>query len=231
MRSTHPSHPPTDRLRFWLVALLVFAAVAAGLWLLWERRPRLSEAEVREAVYTTIQREAPESFYVTGWLDLTATTTAAGRTVLLPGILDLGVSRTSTTVRVPARASYGVDVSRLEPGMIRLVGDSLVVVTLPGVELYSVEPNLSELRVRTDRGWVRLPGGVDPDRVERRALARVERALRRQAAEHLRTSVQPRVNTARALERLLVPVLEATGMEEPRFEFRLGRGVVIEPER
>lgn len=234
MHTTPPPHPTRSRAPWLLVLFLVLALAAVAavvVWLLWERRPRLSEEQIREAVYTRIQREAPQSFLVTGYLDVAATTTSTSRTVLLPGVLDLGVSRTRATVRVPARVAYGVDVRELTPEMIELEGDSLVVVTLPGIEVYSVAPNLSELRVRTDRGWVPIPGRVDPDVIERRALARAQQAMRRQAVEHLRTSVQPRVNTARAMERLLVPVLTAVGMEQPRLEFRLGRGVVIEAER
>lgn len=217
--------------RLWPLFLILPLIALAATWWVWQKRPRVSEEDVRSAIVTTIQRESPAAFLVSGQLDLTATVRSTSRTVLLPGLLDIGVSRTATTVRVPARVSYGIDVRRIRPQSIRLVGDSLVIVTIPPVQVHAVAPNLADLEVRTDRGWIRVPGAPSERRIEQRALRQVQAALRQQAEAHLKSSVQPRVNTARALERMLLPVLNATGLDDPRIEFRIGAGVVVEGER
>ena len=47
---------------------------------------------------------------------------------------------------------------------------------------------------------------------------------------HLRDSVQPRINTALALEKLLGPLLRSAGLSDVHFRFRIGGGVVSEEE-
>lgn len=189
--------------------------------------PELTESDVRSALVTTIQRESSQAFLVTGRLELTARTRVENTRTVLPGILDLGLGTTRATVRVPGRVSYGFEADSLRPDMIRMLEDGTVEVELPALAVYSVEADLSELEVETERGWARL-GSVE-DQVERRALAIVEPAMRRQAISHLRTSYQSRVNAARALQRLLTPALRGLGMEEPRFRFVLGGDIVVEP--
>lgn len=214
--------------RFWILLALAAVVVAAGLYAaLRLERPRLSEAEVRDALYTAIQRESPEAFLVTGRLDLVANTQVENTRVLLPGIvgLDLGTSRAS--VRVPGRVSYGFPADSLRPEMFRVLQDGTVEVRIPALAVYSVEPDLAAMEVETQRGWARL--GSTEEAVERRAIAIVEAAMRRQAMAHLRDSYQSRVNAAEALERLLTPVLRGLGMEDPRFRFVLGGSLVVEP--
>ncbi|MBZ0089539.1 MAG: hypothetical protein K8H90_04090, partial [Thermoanaerobaculia bacterium] len=75
----------------------------------------LTEQQVRTTVISTIQTEVPERFLVTGSIEMGATTTSERTTQLLPGILNLEVGRTTVTVRVPGRASYGVDLRDLKP--------------------------------------------------------------------------------------------------------------------
>lgn len=189
--------------------------------------PRLTGADVRDALFTTIQREAPEAFLVTGRLELTATTRVENSKTLLPGLLDLDLGTTRATVRVPGRVSYGFPVDSLRPEMVTLREDGIIEVELPALSIYSVEPRLSALEVETVRGWARL--GSEEDAVERRAVAIVERAMRQQARAHLRTSYQSRINTARAMERMLTPALKGLGMESPRFRFRIADDLVVEP--
>lgn len=211
-----------------ILVLAILALLAAVLVVVLRiEPPRLTESQVREALFTQIQREAPEAFLVTGRLELVATTEVENTKVLLPGLvgLDLGTSR--ARVRVPGVVSYGFEVDSLRPAMIRMLEDGSIEVELPPLAVYSVEPRLSALEVETERGWARL--GSTEDDMERRALAIVQGAMRRQALAHLRTSYQSRINAARALERVLAPALRGLGMEDPRFRFRLGEDIVVEP--
>ncbi|HEX6306864.1 MAG TPA: DUF4230 domain-containing protein [Longimicrobiales bacterium] len=197
-----------------------------GLYL-WSNRPRLSHTEVRDLVYSTIQRESPESFLVTGSIEVTATTRVANTRTLLPGIVDLDLGTTSATVRVPGRVSYGFDLRELTPEMIRIAGDTLIEVAVPEPVIYSVEPNLEQMEVETQRGWARMSTRT-AEAVRDRAVGLVQRTLRAQGEAHLRNSAQPRINTADALYHMLRPVLVAAGISEPQLRFRIGR-MTIEP--
>ena len=50
----------------------------------------------------------------------------------------------------------------------------------------------------------------------------------RQAQAHVRSSMQPHMNSAEALKRMLTPALHATGMETPVYRFRLGERIITE---
>ena len=212
--------PATSRRRAWVIgaavaltALLVLVAWLAGLP---GRLLRPSATEIRGALYTAIQRETPETFLVTGAVDLSATTRVANTRRLLPGLLNLNLGTTSATVRMPGRVSYGVDLSRIEPEDIEVGEAGEVRVTVPAPTIWSVEPVLAEMEVETDVGWARLDAsGRD---VEQEAIRMMERALRAQGVRHLHDSDQPRRNTARALERAFGPPLEAAGVADPRIE-------------
>lgn len=209
-----------------IVAVLALVAVA-GLYWLSRSAPRLTEQEMRDALFTTIQREAPEAFLVTGRLELTATTRVENSKVVLPGLIGLNLGTTRATVRVPGRVSYGFEVDSLKPEMVRMREDGVIEIELPPLAVYSVEADLGRLEVETVRGWARA--GSREEEVERRALTIVEGAMRRQALSHLRTSYQSRINAARAMERLLRPALRGLGMEDPQFHFRLGEDLVVQP--
>lgn len=191
-----------------------------GLYL-WSSRPRLSETDIRDVVYATIQRESPESFLITGALEVTATTRVANTRTLLPGVVGIDLGTTSATVRVPGRVSYGFDVRQLTPAMIRVHEDDVIEVTVPEPVIYSVEPNLEQMEVETQRGWLRLSRRTVED-VRGRAIRLVQQALRAQGVAHLRASSQPRINTADALYEMLHPVLIAAGVEDPQIRFRIG---------
>lgn len=207
------------------VVLLLALGVAVGLW--W-KAPGLTEEEVQRAVVTTIQREVPASFFVTGVIEATATTTVRNTKYLLPDLLGLNLGTTQATVRMPGRISYGFDAAVLRPEMIRLGDDDVVEVTLPELRIHAVEPDLSAMEVQTTVGWARLHSSSG-QRVEQQAMEHVQRGLRRQGQDHLQRSTQPRLNTARALEKLLTPVLQAAGMAEPRFRFQIGPHLVLTP--
>lgn len=214
--------------RHWL-ALLLLALLGAGALLvdrLQRAVPRLSEREVRESVVATLRREADTSFVVTGYLDVVVTTRAEDTRVLLPNLLDIRLGTTTATVRVPGRVSYGFDLSELDPETIRLVGDT-VEVKVPELSVYSAEPQLAELEVETTTGWLRRP--VTAQEAERRAVQHLTHALRTQGEAHLSDALQPRINTARTLERLLAPTLRAQGIAAPRVRIRIGDDLAIEP--
>ncbi|MDX1673723.1 MAG: DUF4230 domain-containing protein [Longimicrobiales bacterium] len=203
---------------------LALVAIAAALLL---RGPRLTEQQVRETIFSSIEEEHPEAFLVTGRLDLTVTTRIEDSRVLLPGLVGLDLGTARATVRVPGRVSYGFPADALRPEMVRLLDDGTIEIDLPGLSVYSAEPDLAAMEVETERGWARLPG-VRED-VERQAVAIIEGALRRQGAAHLSASHQPGINSARALQRLLSPALQGLGMDRPSFRFRLGDDLVVEP--
>ena len=220
-----PAHEPRRSVPLAHIAVIVATGMlllisTVGLYL-WSSRPRLSQTDIRDAVYSTIQRESPASFLVTGALEVTATTRVANTRTLFPGIVDIDLGTTSATVRVPGRVSYGFDVRELSPAMIRVLEGDTIEVAVPEPVIYSVEPNLEQMDVETQRGWLRLSQRTT-EQVRGRAIQLVQQALRAQGEAHLRGSSQPRINTADALYEMLRPVLIAAGMEDPQIRFRIG---------
>lgn len=209
-----------------VVVILLLGAVGLALW---NARPRLSETEIRDVVYSTIQREAPASFLVTGYIEVTTVTRVANTRTLLPGIIGLDMGTTTATVRVPGRISYGFDVRGIEPSMIRVAAGDTIEVDVPAPSLYSVEPNLAQMEIETRRGWARLSEGTMDD-VRGRAIELVQQTMREQGNRHLSGSQQPSLNTANALHDMLRPVLVAAGIEDPHIRFRVGRSITIEPD-
>jgi hypothetical protein len=211
------------------IVLLIAAAVAlvAGALLLIPRlqAPRVTERVTAEAIHAAIQREADTTFVVTGYLEVVATVRSQDTRVLLPDFLNLPLGTTRATVRVPGRVSYGFDISQLTVEMIRVDGDT-VEVEVPPVTIYSTEPDLSRLEVETTTGWARRP--VTAQEAERRAVQLLSSGLQQQGEAHLARSAQPRVNTARALRRMLDPVITGLGMERPHVRVNLGAGLVLE---
>ena len=216
------------RVARWALGIALLTIVAALLFLAGRgsRLPRVTEEDVRSAITATVQREARESFLVTGRLDLVASASVENNKVFLPDLLDLSVGRASSTVRAPGRVWYGFDVRAITPDMIRLVNDSTIRVELPPLRVQAVEPQLDRMEIDTDVSWSRSDQ-VGRD-VERRALVLVQAALRAQGTAHLRDSTQPRVNTAEALRHMLEPTVRALGIERPNFEFDLAPGIRME---
>ena len=210
-----------------LVAVLVLVAFGLAL-VLWWMRPTLTEEQVRRSVITTIQAEAPASFYVTGTLDITATATVANTKYLFPELLRFDLGTTRATVRLPGRVAYGFDASQLHPDDIRFDEAGLIEVALPELRVFSVEPQLDSMEVQTDVGWARTYARSG-QRVTQRATVFAQEALRKQGTSYLASATQPRVHTAEALQTLLTPVLQAAGVSAPRFRFRIGPHLVMEP--
>lgn len=174
--------------------------------------PKLSEEALRQSVLTTIQREAPAQFYVTGTLDLSTTSVSRSKKVLLPSVLAIDLGTTVSSVSIPGRASYGFDVNALRAEDIDLIGDSVVEITLPALTIHAVEPDLTKMEAITEAGWARMESRSGK-RMERRSLEATIPAMREQAKAHVATAMQPRVNTEIAMEKLLRPVLVAIGLE------------------
>ena len=216
----------------------VILTVAVALW--WSQRPT---ATVQRTVLTTMQEEAPASFLVTGTLELHATVRIDSSEYVTPDWLTFALSQAQpsmlaylkgsaqTEAAVPGRVSYGFDVQTLKRSMIRVEDDGVVAVDVPPLVIHSIEPSLSKLKVRsTTEGWMRVFASEVPADVRSRAVAGVSEALRQQAQAHLDSTTQPRVNTARALKKMLTPPLRAAGLDEPRFRIRVGDHLSLTPE-
>lgn len=174
--------------------------------------PQISEETLRQSVLTAIQREAPAQFYVTGVLDLTTTTISKSQKTLLPTVLGIDMGTTTSSVSMPGRASYGFDVNALRAEDIDLIGDSVIEITLPALAVHAVEPDLTKMQTITQAGWARMESRSGK-RMERKSLEAAIPAMREQAQSHIATSIQPRANTQLAMEKLLRPVLAATGLK------------------
>ena len=208
------------------VAAVVVLAVTIFLAGRGSRLPPISEDQVRSAITATVQREARQSFLVTGRLDIVATTTIENNKIFLPRLLHLNIGTARSTVRAPGRVYYGFDVRRLTPDMIRLVDDSTIHVELPPIQVQAIEPVLDRMEIDTDVAWSR--SDETGREIERRAIAHLQAALRTQGHAHLRDSTQPRVNTAEALRHMLEPTVRALGIERPNFRFDLAPGIRME---
>lgn len=68
------------------------------------------------------------------------------------------------------------------------------------------------------------------DTIRAEALSAVESAFRDQAQRRLEAATQPRVHTARALEAMLRPALQAAGLSSPRFRIHVGDRRTLQPE-
>jgi hypothetical protein len=214
----------------WRIAVPGIALILAGaiVFLVWRFRPHLTDQEVDGIVTVAIQREAKAAFLVTGYLDVNAQARVENTLRLLPGILNLPVGTTTTSVRAPGRVAYGFEVASITPDHITLRKDGVIEVIVPRPMVYSVSRDLDKLEIETTVGWTRLAGD-SREEVQSRALALLQDNMRRQAVQHVRTSKQPDINSADAMYSLLRPVLTAAGLRNPTFRFRIGEDMVIEP--
>ena len=196
------------------------------------RLPTVSEEQVRSAIAATVQREARQSFLVTGRLDVVATTSIENNRIFLPSLLRLNTGTARSTVRAPGRVYYGFDVRELTPDMIRMVDDSTIHVQLPPLRILAVEPQLERMEIDTDVSWTR--SDETGRQVERRAIGHIQAALRAQGSAHLRDSSQPRVNTAEAVRVMLGLVDRAEAMFNHALqldpESREAVSALVEPE-
>lgn len=216
--------PSTRNLVRLALAIGIVAALAIAAYRQFWSAPTVTETEVREMIHTSIEREARESFLVTGYLDVTTTAIVDNTRILFPDILDLRLGTTRATVRAPGRVSYGFDIADFPREMIHVEGETIWI-QIPRLQVYSAEPDLTALDVQTDVGWARLPASARS--AELAAIGELNDALRQQGEAHLASAIQPRVNTARALEQLLVPILQSAGIQSPQLRFEVGEGVSI----
>ena len=207
-----------------LGALLVVVVLAVA-WL-YVGSARVTEQQVQTAVLTTLQREAPQEFLVTG--ELTSSATATGRSRRIIRALDIPIGQTRVRVEIPGRMTYGFDLGDLGPEDIRFDPEGIVEVRLPRLQVQAVEAILEDATVDVQAaGTDRLGTEAVRSTVER-SFREVRPALRRQAEGHLADADQPRINTARALQRMLSTPLEAAGVVAPRFRFLLAPGDTLE---
>ena len=211
----------------WRIAISFALVLFMVLGFLFVLRPRLrmSAEDLEQRVIATIQQEAPRSFLVTGSIDVTATVTVENAKTLLPGILDVELGTARAIVQVPGRAYYGFDVREFDDSRISVRGDTVEIV-VPQPKLLSVDSNLEELRVWSDKGWLR--SSASRTSAERRATRLIDGALARQAAAHVAGATQPKINTAEAIRKAVTPVLKAAGIEDPVFQFRLSERLLLE---
>lgn len=194
-----------------VVAVSVLAVIIIiGLAVL---RPSVTESEVRTVVVDTFLREQPESFLITGTITFTTSVISESSKTLLPGVLNLDLGTTVATVRAPGRAAYGFDASVFSAEDIRLFGDT-VVVRLPALQVFAVEPDLEQLEEQVDVGWARMYRSSGQAQ-SLQALRQLQPAMRQRALEFLATSDYPQENTRQAVERLIAPALQAAGIRNP----------------
>ncbi|PAP78226.1 DUF4230 domain-containing protein [Rubrivirga marina] len=214
-----------------VIGLALAAALAVALALgvaLVRGGSGLTEEDVRTLVQTRIESEAAEGFVVTGRLSSTLSGSSARRWRLR--LLDVETGRAEVTVHVPATMTYGFSLDDFDAEAIRFREDGVVEVVLPPLSVFSVEPQLEDADVEIDlSGQARLTPSLTERTVEQ-TLHQVRPALRRQAEEHLDTSQQPRVNSARALRRVLASPLEAAGvnLDDVRFRFVIAPGDTLD---
>lgn len=210
--------------------LLLLAGVAVGIYL---SPPQISapslpdvqitQEDVKEIIISELRRELPASFLVAGYLDINATITQQNTKYLFPEYFDKSISlgTTKSTVRLPGRVSYGVDLLKIDGSSISFEPGNVVVITASELEVEAVDPDLENMEVQTEVGWARLHSWSG-QAVEHKAMVVAKDALRAEAEGHLETSPQPLRNTEAALSRLLVPALKAAGVSDPVIRFRKG---------
>jgi len=240
MEDSSSSEPPkmASKERMAILGGIAGGAVVAVLLIWWFGGP--SQATVQRTIVTTVQQEAPASTLITGQLSMTTTVEVDSTSSLTPTwltsvirtaqpqLIPLTLGTASAQIRVPGTVSYGFDVRDLTPDMIRLVEGNLVEVRLPALDVQSVEPDLRRMEMQTaSRGWMKMFTGDMEEEVRKNALSQVQEAFRTQAEVRLNTTNQPGINTARALQAMLTPPLQAAGVDSPQFRFRIREDLVL----
>ncbi len=212
---------------------MLLAAVAVGVYL---SPPQVSvplpdvqftQADVKEIIISKLHREHPAAFLVSGYLDVSAEITQENTKYLFPDYFDKSISlgTTKSTIRLPGRVSYGVDLLKIGDSSITFEPNNVVVITVQELEVEAVDADLARMEVQTEVGWARLHSRSG-QATEKRAMVIAKEALEAEAISHLETSPQPVFNTESALSRILVPALESAGITDPKIRFR--RGIVLD---
>ena len=227
---SEPPDRPRRRLTGAVLGLAVAAlvAVVAAVGVALGAGDAVTEEDVDAAVLTALQSEAAEGFVVTGRLTSSLSGQSARRQRLR--VLNIETGRSTVRVDVPATMTYGFSLDSFDADDVRFREGGLVEVTLPPLSVFSVEPELERANVDIEAtGGARLSPAIT-ERTLEQTLRRVRPALRAQAEAHLRDSSQPRVNSARALRRVLTPPLEAAGVDlgAVRFRFVLAPGDTLD---
>ena len=206
---------------------LLLVGLGAGLaW--WVQGP--SEADIQRAVVSTVQKETPDAFLVTGELLMQVEERITYTESVAPQLYqmlresgyapDIDLVTTEANVRVSGEVTYGFHVGQLQASDIQRERDGTIHVNVPLLQVRSVSPNLETLQVQSEtQGWFRLFATNMEGDAREEALAGAQTALRKQAEQRLSEGAQARANTEEALEAMLAPPLKAAGVVQPRFVF------------
>jgi len=208
-----------------IIPLLILFAAGIFFFL---QKTQWTQEELRSSIITKVESESPESFLVTGSLEISADITEeSNRSFIIPVLfmpVPVNMGTTTTQLKIPGKVAYGFNVRDLKPEDISVAIDGVIEVDLPELSTFSVEAHLDQAEIETEVGWARMhskSGQVQ----EEKALARVNETLRNQANAVLENSQQPQINTAEALQAMLLPVVQALGIDNPQFRFKLGDGL------
>jgi len=215
----------------WTLAVVAVTTLVVATALLYQlRQPAPAETRVQEVVLTTLQNEAPASFYVTGTLELSATSSIQHTKYqpVLPYLPPANLGTTHAEARLPGTVTYGFDVRDLTADHIRLDADGVIHLSVPPLQVLSAEPDLAHLQIASTHEWRAWLTRQDGRAAERDALHAAQRALRRQAGQYLAQSHEPQLNSAEALRHLLLPAVQALGLASPTFRMQMESGLVYE---
>lgn len=189
-----------------------------------------AEARVQAVVLTTVQQEAPASFFVTGSVALPAGSSIPHTTVqpVPPYLPPANSGSTSAEAHLPGTVTYGFDVQELTADHIRLDADGVIHLSVPPLQVFSTEPDLGRVQVAFTHVWRAWLTQQDGRAAEGDTLHAAQRALRMQAAQQLQEAHEPQLNSAEALRHLLLPTLQALGIARPAFRMQMDSGLVYE---
>lgn len=172
--------------------------------------PSLTKHQVENLAFTTIVQEADTTFFVTGYYDLDTTVRVKDDKTMW----GISLGTTEVNLRVPGRVSYGFNIGQLKREDIQVLQGDTVLVLVPPMSIYSVEPYLEKMDMQTEVGWARLYA-YSGQALEHQAMKRVPSQMRGVAENRLKTSKNTYKNTEKAIRRIVTPMLQSVGMTNP----------------
>jgi hypothetical protein len=200
-----------------LAVLLIVGGIFIGMSM---KMPSLTSHQLQQLAFTTITQEADTTFFVTGYYDLDVTTRVKDNKTLWG--ISLGTNEVN--LRVPGRVSYGFNIGQLKQDDVQILKGDTVVVRIPKVGIFSVEPYLNKMDMQTQVGWARLYA-YSGQALEHEAVKRLPSEMRNVAENRLQTTKQPYQNTEKSLRRLLTPIFQAVGIAKPVIVVRLKESI------
>lgn len=207
--------------RYILLGVAAIVLLISGSVIGWSMRGitfGLSSEQVREVVMRTLQVEADTTYLVTGYLGMEVTKKISDDKTLW----GIPMGTTEVQVRVPGRVTYGFPIGQITSKDIEVTGENIVVY-IPPVGIFSVEPEMNKMDVQTKVGWARFQA-YSGKHLEHKAIRSIPDEMRQIGEERLiKAEGKASENTVKAIRRILVPVLTATGMQNPTIQVRLKR--------